>query len=184
MVSDLNQNGRLEVVRILPYGSGGFMKTAVFEVSEDGRSLVKYQNNQENPMEVGGPGAVMMDCYFDKSKEIYYYASENDTNADGYEFGIAPGRFYLKGDTYKEDYMKAYRTVRKSDEKITYYKGEEKISKSEYDRIEKRFWNGLEKKKVTFSWQMADDLLYMSDADVMLSLAESWKGFSINEYEK
>lgn len=184
MVSDLNQNGRLEVVRILPYGSGGFMKTAVFEVSEDGRSLVKYQNNQENPMEVGGPGAVMMDCYFDKSKEIYYYASENDTNADGYEFGIAPGRFYLKGDTYKEDYMKAYRTVRKSDGKITYYTGEEKISKSEYDRIEKRFWNGLEKKKVTFFWQMADDLLYMSDADVMLSLAGSWKGFSINECEK
>lgn len=184
MISDLNQNGRLEVMRILPYGSGGFMETAVFEVSEDGRSLVNYKNNEEDPMEIGGPGVMEMDCYFDKKAKIYYYASENYTNANGYEFGFASGRFYLKGDAYQEDYMKAYRTVRKSDEKITYYTGEKKISKGEYDRIEKQFWQGLEKKKAVFYWRIADDLLDMSDADVMLSLAGSWKGFSINECKK
>lgn len=184
MISDLNQNGRLEVVRILPYGSGGFMETAVFEVSEDGRSLVNYQNNEENPMEIGGPGVMEMDCYFDKKAEIYYYASENYTNANGFEFWFSPGRFYLKGDAYQEDYMKVYRTVRKSDEKITYYTGEKKISKGEYDRIAKQFWQGMEKKKAVFYWRIADDLPDMSDADVMLLLAGSWKGFSINECKK
>lgn len=184
MISDLNQNGRLEVVFILPFGSGGFMETAVFEVSEDGRSLVKYQNDEENPMEIGGPGVIEMDCYFDKKAEIYYYASENYTNANGYEFGFQPGRFYLKGDAYQEDYMNAYRTVGKSDEKITYYTREKKISKGEYDRIEKQFWQGMEKKKAVFYWQTADDLPDMSDADVMLLLAGSWKGFSINECKK
>ena len=135
-------------------------------------------------MEIGGPGVMEMDCYFDKKAEIYYYASENYTNANGFEFWFSPGRFYLKGDTYQEDYMKVYRTVRKSDEKITYYTGEKKISKGKYDRIEKQFWQGLEKKKAVFYWRIADDLLDMSDADVMLSLAGSWKGFSINECKK
>lgn len=80
--------------------------------------------------------------------------------------------------------MNAYRTVGKSDEKITYYTREKKISKGEYDRIEKQFWQGLEKKKAVFYWQTADDLPDMSDADVMLLLAGSWKGFSINECKK
>lgn len=184
MISDLNQNGRLEVVRILPYGAGGFMETAVFEVSEDGESLVTYKNNEENPMELGGPGVMETDCYFDKKAEIYYYTSENETNANGWEFGNAPGRFYLKGDAYKEDYMEAYRTIRKRDEKITYRRGEKKISKSEYERIEKQFWQGLEKKKATFYWQLADDLTDLSDADTLLALAGSWKGFSINDIKK
>lgn len=180
MISDLNQNGRLEVVRIQPYGSGGFMKTDVFEVSEDGKSLVAYRNDEENPMEIGEPGVIETECYFDKEADIYYYASENYTNADGYEFGFAPGRFYLKDYAYKEDYMKAYRTVRKSDEKITYIgTGEKKISKDDYNRIEQQFWQGLEKKKATFYWQIDDDLMDMSDADVILLLAESWKEFSI-----
>lgn len=184
MVSDLNQDGKLEVVSILPYGSGGFMCTAVFEVSEDGRSLVKYRNDEENPMEIGDPGILETECYIDKKTGIYYYASENYTNVDGYTCGFEPGRFYLKDHAYKEDYMKACREVSKSDDKITYYKGEKKISKSEYDNVWKAFWQGMEKKKATLYLRLADDLQNMSDADALLSLAKSWKGFAINDSEK
>lgn len=184
MISDLNQNGRMEVVAILPYGSGGFMQTAVYEVSEDGSSLVEYRNDQENPMEIGGPGILETVCYFDKKAEIFYYASENYINANGYEFGFAPGRFYLKDRAYKEDYMKVYRTRQKSDGKITYYEGEKEISKSEYVKEERAFWQGLEKKKAVLYWRSADDLSTMSDADALLSLAGSWKGFSINDCKK
>ncbi len=182
MISDLNQNGRLEVVAEMSCGSGGFInRRAIYEVSEDGKSLIKYKvTDSETAMELAAPGLVTVDTYWDGKTGMYYYAGENYTNPDGYRFGYSPGCFYLKDNEYQEKYMKVYREESKEDGSLTYFnQKDKKITKDEYERVQREFWQGKEKRKAEFYWQKADTLLEEKDADVDLLLAKSWKEFSV-----
>ncbi len=182
MISDLNQNGRLEVVVEMSCGSGGFInRRAIYEVSEDGKSLIKYKvTDSETAMELAAPGLVTVDAYWDGKTGMYYYAGENYTNPDGYRFGYSPRCFYLKDNEYQEKYMKVYREESKEDGSLTYFnQKDKKITKDEYERVQREFWQGKEKRKAEFYWQKADTLLEEKDADVDLLLAKSWKEFSV-----
>lgn len=180
MVSDLNQNGRLEVVAELTCGSGSFTRNAsVYEVSGDGKSLVKYDISVESPMEIDAPGSVKTDAYYDKKTGITYYAAENYTNVDGTKNGYVPGRFYLKDNQYREDYMEVHKVESKENWKITYWRKNQKISKKEYMKEMDAFYQGMERKRASFCWYLADDMLQMNEKEVKLVLGKSWKGFSV-----
>ncbi len=80
-VTDLDQNGRLEVIKSIQEGSGFFTYTNYYEVTEDGTELkeltgraYEYVTDTEDQPDLGFDKVV----YLDPATNYYYYLARND----------------------------------------------------------------------------------------------------------
>lgn len=161
-VTDLDGNGRLEILSSETHGTGNFTTLRAWEVGEDGRSLNPITEDGEY-----GSGVVMSSGYVSDENpsaetvvsytdgSVTYYI-QDDMNKDGcahyYERKLA---VFLKDGKLKELTLATMQTDydENGGETVTCQNGSgESISEDDYETAVQRRFEGLSQKNVTFGW--------------------------------
>ncbi len=184
--TDLDHNGRLEVIAASTQGSGLYTYVNFYEVRADGSGIDSVR--REDP-EIEGPDdwpEIVMDtlpCYYDAASDRWYYACENLVR-DGYAHqfrawyalclkdGAADRECIASMDvTWSEDGDIASVECRDAQGNV--------ISEQDYDSAVERHFSGMEKSGLSLSWTQVeipweeeagsgswlDDPAYAADAD-------------------
>lgn len=184
-VTDLNHNGRLEVILSRCMGSGAFSYTAFYEVSEDYSSLeqMKYADS-DVPDQTGdftafsssGEHIAVYDCY--KKDDGFYYLVEDYASAGWTDKYIGFYSYSFEGAVSK-DFIGSATVSVKDEEKIikTWLFDSSCSILKDYDAYEanmNNFWSGYEKQNsCEVKW------FYLSDAaHFQENLKDSWRAFN------
>ncbi len=189
-ITDLNQNGRLELIRTT--GDSGNMPTrwtAFYEISEDEKELVELKFEDEDNKDglamndrdfLHGIGQVVLD----KSTEKYYYLVESGYHVAGYSNGTGKAMFSLEEGVVLGEHL-GYHDTSLNVEKETFYRyvngKSKKISQKQYRLkcfLKERF-KDYEVSQVHMEWFQVDkQVKNISDEKIREKLAESYERFS------
>ncbi len=173
IVTDLDQNGRLEIISASLQGTGMYTYMNVFEVSEDGNSLNEVV--QDRPEYDSAPD-VMTDKvkgYYEEQADRYYYIFI-DMIRNGYaEYYENKRAVYLEDGIWKEIPL-AYKTVLYSDPDHfteTFEDAERStISEEDYDNADGLHFADIKPAEVCLNWQMTErDDFNALDRDSLLA---------------
>ena len=192
-VTDLNQNGRLEIVLVSEnhLQRGRRTNVNIFEVDEDYAALKKYSEHTRN----GKPDSwcvitiISATIYIKDNKYCYYFDTTGNEVGficfDNYSptSTLLADRFLFEirneDGTYSDEYE--YRKYHNSNS--------EEITKEEYDAIAKDVFFGATKKTVSFQWELVETKsaqeqpLYnykkATPAQRLIALKKSYEGFAI-----
>ncbi len=150
VVTDLNQNGRLEIIGITYNGNGHVPISECHEVSEDGKEL------KEVPFDENSSNADLcldeMEVYWDEETKTYHYDYLDYRHGSAISHTIAfldlvMGEGEIKASVY--GYID-----QKYNGKTIYYAGNKrkKISERALAAMEAEHYAGWESKKATFGW--------------------------------
>lgn len=165
-VTDLNQNGRLElIVSTGMVGTGHFTYNKFLEIDESGSKLVKYDwgGTDENGYEGIESSDIyenMDTVYIDKVKNEYYYGDISYTHVSGAEnySSISLWKYGTKGGIKERLGDGAYLVKNdKPHERYRYFDKngkKHKLAKENYnlDYLVKKHYDSLEKKSVSINW--------------------------------
>ena len=160
-VTDLNHNGRLEVLITACLGTGAYSYTKVYEISEDYTDLVNLEFKNNNMIEDDGsgdfynlaePGIMVYDCY--KNDNEYYYLIR-DYASSGWSDKYIGFYSYTFGDAVVDSFERV-KTI------------------EEYEAQVNGYWSGYEKQK-----QCEVKWFAFSDAEEFAAnIKDSWKAFN------
>jgi len=182
-VTDLDQNGRLEIIYGCNMGTGMYTYAEVWQVSEDGKTLEKTDSFEEGYSRVDFFLSQTV-AYYDRENDMYYYMFTDEGRSGWMWNGTDKRALWLEdGVLYEQtlasrscDTDEAYNTV------ITYYDGlRNPITESEFDTIEERTYGAYEKLNVSILWQNVawEELETLEGQTLVEKLAESVQGFSL-----
>lgn len=173
MISDLNQNKRLEVVVCKLHNS--VIDTYAYEISKDGR-LVKC-GKEGNGFDFSRYSQV--DAYYSPKENVYYYRSQL-RYGDPKGVREVPGDFSLQGDTIKQRQFDAGKIW---DDELTtekgYMVGEKRATRETYEKAVDKHWRGMEKKRASFGWYSDGAMKDMDEKELEARLARSFLDFAI-----
>lgn len=195
-ITDLNQNGRLELIRTT--GDSGNMPTrwtSFYEISEDEKELVEFKFEDED----NKGGLAMNDrdflhgigqVVFDKSTEKYYYLVESGYHVAGYSNGTGKAMFSLEEGVVLGEHL-GYHDISINDEKETFYRyingKSKKISQKQYRLkyfLKERF-KDYKVGQVHMAWfQFDKQVKKISDEKIREKLTKSYERFSFGESAK
>ena len=182
-VTDLDNNGRLEIISSSCQGTGLYTYSDIREVNEamDGLTLC-IQEKEE-----GGSQADIMvqsvPVYYDSSSNIYYYIFDDLIKNGAAEYYENKRAVSLQDGQVLETFL-AYKTTiyTDSDPTVTYTDADNRsISEEEYDGIADQIFSGLDKKQADIQWITNESarLKDMSDREIYAMLEESCNAFSV-----
>lgn len=160
-VTDLDHNGRLEIIAASVQGTGFYTYMNVFEVDEEGTGLIDIYG----PFQVQGKSApdIMVSAvptYFDKESGRYYYIFEDyirNGMAENYQnkraVSIADGK-------WEEALLAEKATIYTDAEHYTITctnSAGNPISEAQYDGIVETVYGNLEQSETCINWQMTDN---------------------------
>ena len=185
-ITDLNHNGRLEVLLTSCVGSGAYSYTAVYEISKDYTDLVKITYIDGSTVDyedaadlcqwrVDEANIQVYDCYMKNGK--YYYLFEDYASAGwtdkyhgfySYSFGDKIRREYIGGaSVHVDDGDYAIKTV-------LYKTSFVRVTNDEYFDYINSYWDGYEKQKsCEVKWIIFSDAANFAD-----NIKDSWKAFN------
>ena len=179
MVSDINNNGRLELILSGTYGTGIVSENYAFEVNEDNTGLIECSFITENAP----------DLQFDDSAAVYlvngnYMIACSDGNPHGtMENHVTSQTMSLQNtDIIVEELGSAsvYFSPNGSTREEYYDKDGKSISKDEYEGLFDSTYSGYPKGEMKFNWIP----LIGAESVLQSRLKESWDGFSCSLFEK
>ena len=167
--TDLDHNGRLEVMAATTQGSGVYTYGRLYELIPDGSGIVSCY--RENP-ELEGPDdwpEIILDslsCYHDAATDLYYYPCENLTR-DGYAHQYCSWQILCLKDGAAEWEFLASKNVNWRNEET----GEDyaaplvtcmdasgnPITEQEYDGIAEQRLAGMEKTELPLDWVQVEN---------------------------
>ncbi len=173
MISDLNQNRRLEVVVCKVYNSATY--TYAYEISKDGR-LVKC-GEERCGLDINDYSQV--DAYYSPKDNVYYYCSSLRYK-DQKGVREVPGDFSLQGDTIKQRQFDAGKIfdVDSTTEK-GYMVGGKKATRETYEKEVDKHWRGMEQRRASFGWYSCGATNNMDEKELEARLALSFLDFAI-----
>lgn len=184
-VTDLNQNGRLElIISSGIIGSGLFTYSQIYEVNEDGTQMKNYTQNIDF---MGDIVDGIDTAYYNKKTDTYYYVTEDITRNGAAELGTEVMVFSLKDEKIISEciaFQYIYRDTNANkniEEYCKYVNGQEKkVTAKEYNpkKIEKEYFKGMKKKKVKIFWNKFKKKL--KEESVVELLKETYKEFQLN----
>ena len=167
--TDLDHNGRLEVIAATTQGSGVYTTVHFYEVLPDGSGIA---NCYHEGVEIEGPDdwpEIILDsipCHYDAAADCYYYPCENLTR-DGYAHQYYSWQILCLKDGVADWEFLASKNVNWRDEDT----GEEHpdavitcedaagnpISEQEYDSIVEKRLAGMEKTELPLDWVQVEN---------------------------
>lgn len=190
-VTDLDQNGRPEIIASRNSGFNDTTFTDYYEVSEDGKSLLKCEHIVEGESEADI--AFETDyCYFDKNTDRYYYVFTNHeviSIRETYNHKVAVS---LYGGKVYETVIATESTIYEGESEvptITYTDANgNTITEQEFKRIGDTHFADCKKKSVTFGFKgygdsKNEELHSKSSESIYTILIDSFKKFSIENYK-
>ena len=183
-VTDLNRNGRLEVLFTSCQGSGAFSYTVVYEVSEDYTSMVKFDSNGENDESADflasrkdENSTVVYDCY-KKDGEYYYLLRDYASAGWSYKF-LGFFAYSFSGRMNRETIGGISVSVEQADDKVVKTwlsdsNGELYPDGDAFEAYMNGYWSGYEQQKsCEVMW------VYLEDAaDFRTAVTDSWNMFN------
>lgn len=164
-VCDLNNNGRLEIIAASIQGTGFYTSYKIYEVSENGKSLVEYKN-------AASEGDSLADLSWSDTIFIYkdpdtgiYHSAVTDYLKNGAAYYYEEKRDLILSDYTVTEIPIAYKTTIYHDSEgapvVTSAKytsgGEQKISENEFDSAFDVYFEGYEKKELKLKWLSSSD---------------------------
>ena len=183
-VTDLDHNGRLEVIlSVGPNGSGVYTTRHFFEVNADATSLRRILDytNIESDNDINT-------AYYDESSNQYYYLTDDYVSGGYGARYIAYAAMLLSNGRLTDCiYADAESTLDKKEDKevyryYSYIDGTcKKIKKKEFDPdgLSAKWFSGLNKKQVTISWIQANFKLLKSEKQLLDKLTKSYQNFQV-----
>lgn len=182
-ITDLDQNGRLELIISQLEGSGRYTYSEYYEVNKnlDGLTPCKWLSRESD-----SEADIMVDCvpaYYDSHNKIYYYIF-NDLIKDGIHYNYINKRAVSFADGKLSERILAYKNTYKKDSSnssasISYEDADgNEIDKKEYDMIDETVFEDFIKKEAHFSWFDLNDR-NLGEKEISVILQKSWDGFLI-----
>lgn len=181
-VTDLDHNGRLELITSSCQGTGLYTYSYYYEVNKNFDGLNDFVlSTAEGDSQVD----IITDSvpvYYDPGKNLYYCIFD-DTIRSGAEMNYTyKNALFMTGGKVDEMRLGCKGTVFDGDAvSITYTDADDKeISEDEYLKLEDTRFSGLEKKVAVIDWHKAekDEVLKMGREQLVGNLLESYKGFA------
>lgn len=183
-VTDLDHNGRLELIASTCIGTGIYTYSSFYEVNENGDGL----DVCEYPGAEGGSEADIMEdnsvrVYYDIDSNTYYYIFNDIIRYGVAEIHKNMRAIYLESGSISEKFISSSELMYIEDDiDGKYYDAEgNHVSEEEYDVLIDKVFEDLEEKQATIQWESyrAEELLSMKDKDLYDMLEKSYLGFSV-----
>lgn len=198
-VTDLDQNGRLELIIATEMnGTGHITHNWYYEISKDGSKLKKCKGKA-----FGKEGHDILDAihtvYIDQQEHNYYYRVYGITHVSGGENYESLGFLQLKNGTFTDNYLAggSHIVSKKGKGKLknSYYKltqnGNKKTAKitkkqySDIDSLMKEKYGKLKKESVAIQWFSYEQLMSeVSESQFLHKLQKSQENFAIGKKVK
>ena len=186
-VTDLNQNGQLEIVTAVCEGSGHFTYYYVNEVTKDG-TVEEWKFIGEKDEFMSHPDIITdrMPVYYNEVEDTYTYLCSDYAGGFGGVGGEAES-ILINGKTIEEKYL-GYSWVDYFDDEegIKYSNEGKEITEKEYHRLAKKTAPQGIKGNVYFDWECksSEELLALSEGEIKKELTELSQGFLIRLEQK
>lgn len=184
-VTDLDQNGRLELIASNQGGTGNYTYSTFYEMNEtyDGLTVI-HRNLQEGDSEVD-IAVDSIPAYYDTSSDVIYYIFQDFAKIGPAEYYEDKRALSLEAGQIKELLLASKYTEYQEDKVRNTWKNANQIeiTEEEYKAIEDTFFSALEKKAVTFHWcqfSQAEELSNLSQEELLDLLTVSYEGFSMH----
>lgn len=158
-VTDLDLNGRLEIISASLQGTGMYTYVQIFEVDPDGTALIEIP--QDRPDYESAPDIMLetASAFYDPESNLYYYIF-TDFIRNGYAENYENKRaVYLEEGIWKEIRLAQKATIFSDIENFTVTftdpEGKE-ISEDVYENAENTRFSGYEKGILWLNWNMTD----------------------------
>ncbi len=186
-VTDLDRNGRLELICASVQGTGIYTYSNYFEVNEQSDGLTQCDVKSDRGDSEADIVVEAAPVYYDEKADTYHYIF-SDYTRDGMtmsyenirEMSLKNGEITDKVLVYKESIYDE-----NGMETAEYYNAatKESIDSKQYESMVETAFAGLEKKTAAFVWEgrLMSELKEMSREQVQNMLRKSYKGFSIHE---
>jgi hypothetical protein len=185
-VTDLDQNGRLEIIQSSCQGTGLYSYTSMWEVSADGTELVPCQlsiaEGESQPDIIADPDMV----YFDKAQDCYFYIFRDEIRngaAEHYQSRIA---LSLQDGVVTTTLLGQSSTIYASggETAVTTYTDADgnTIDEDAYNSSAENTFAGLTAMEATIGWTdytVSAQLAELTEAEIVSLLEASWEGFSL-----
>lgn len=180
-VTDLDRNGRLELIVSVCMGTGFFSYNNVWEVSEsfDGITLCRTPYG-----EYGSQSDIIVSQLKAYTDGEHYYYIVSDYVRSGWAWNGEEIRAYsLKDGAISDETLASYSCNNYEDgtSDTTYFDADgREISQSEYEDIADEIFEDLEELDVTILWQMLseEEFSQLDDGSLTSLLAQAWQGFT------
>lgn len=184
VVTDLDQNGRLEIIASTCQGTGIYTYSKYYEVNKTFDGLDEVKRNLLEGSSEADIGVKTVKAFVDKDKNEYHYILGDVIRNGAAEYYENKQDIMLKNGELSENIL-AYKTTIYKDSvpEITYQDTELKdITAEDYEKVEDEKFKGLEAKTVTLEWitQMDDDLDNVSGDVLKALLKKSYDGFKFS----
>jgi len=160
IVTDLDQNGRLEIISCSVQGSGFYSYVKAFEVREDGSGLTEIRGlgaDRTDSLPDIWTGSVPF--YFDRETGVYYYIF-NDMIRNGMaEYYENKRAVSITDGTWQEIQLASKVTLYSDPEHFTITRTGsqgEAISEAQYESIAETVFKGLGAGEIRFNWITTD----------------------------
>ena len=159
--TDLDQNGRLEIISSTCQGTGIYTYTEIYEVNENLDDLKLCESNlKEYDYSQADIIKENFIVYWDKINNRYHYIFEDLTKNGAAEYYENKRDFCLSDGKIHEEYL-AYKTTiyENSNPTITYRDSYNKqINELEYNNIENKVFENLERMLVNIDWLSEEEI--------------------------
>lgn len=185
-VTDLDQNGRLELIVSRLEGTGWYTYSDYYEVNKELNGLTLLEGLSGGDKSQADIMTDKVSVYYDSHNQIYYYIYD-DLIKDGIHYSyenkralsLIDGKLSERLLAYKNTY---YNDVSDSSASISCKDADgNEIGENEYDLIDEIIFTDFIKKEACFFWFDANDLNYgnLSDNEIGVILQKSYNGFLI-----
>ncbi|KAB0577004.1 hypothetical protein EI53_01770 [Fusobacterium naviforme] len=178
-VTDLDHNGRTELIVAFTTGTGYYSENHIYEINEagdgfteckwSGSGIQRENNGDFAPDLMNDNGADAFRVYYDKAEDRYHYICENVVRSGGFYNGFIKCDLTLKNGKADIDSFVASVTEHTwndktgdYDENITYETADGKVSEEKYLSAEEDMFGGMEKDGYIIAF-MYDHMFYADD---------------------
>jgi hypothetical protein len=184
-VTDLDQNGRLEIIQSSCQGTGLYTYTSLWEVDANGTELVPCQlsiaEGESQPDIITNPDMV----YFNEANDCYFYIFCDDIRdgaAEHYQSRVA---ISLQDGVVNATLLGQMHSIYASSDAVTttYTDADgNAIDEDAYNMAADKTFAGLTAMKATIGWTdytVSAQLDTLTEAELMEVLETSWESFSL-----
>jgi hypothetical protein len=186
-VTDLDQNGQLEIIQSSCQGTGLYTYTSLWEVNANGTELIPCQlsitEGDSQPDIITDPDMV----YFDEVNDCYFYIFCDDIRDGAAEHYQSKVALSLQDGVATTMLLSQMHSIYTSPENvvITYTDADGKtIDEEAYNMAAENTFTGLTAMEATIGWTdytVSTQLITLTEAELMEVLETSWESFSLSD---
>ncbi|MBR6089789.1 MAG: hypothetical protein IKP86_07640 [Anaerolineaceae bacterium] len=161
IVTDLDQNGRLEIISASVQGTGFYTYLTVFEVNEAGNGLNELAGPSDNRTD-SAPDVMVsrVPVWYDRENNRYYYIFDDMIRNGMAEYYENKRSVSIVDGKWIETMLAVKSTLYQDEEHYTTSCQDgsgNPINESQYNNIAQSVYGGLESSEACFNWQMTDN---------------------------